>query len=246
MELLVSNPTSSSSATRSALQQINSLVLHEHSMDTLLQAVVDATKATLPGYVDSSITLVVGNRPTTAVYSGQLALDLDESQYERGHGPCLHAATTGELVEITDARSDTRWPDYISRAVERGSRSSLSVPLPMTGLQAGLNVYATEPRAFDDDTRTAAEEFARAAAVSISNMHAYQTARDVADNLEVAMQSRSVIDQAKGILMERHELTAEQAFQVLVHASQGTNRKLREVADHLVATGELVQPRHRR
>ncbi len=209
-------------------------------MDTLLQAVVDATKTTLPASVDASISVLIGNRPATAAYSGQLALDLDETQYERGHGPCLHAATTGEPVEIADARNDTRWPDYTARAVERGSLSSLSVPLPMEGLHAGLNVYATEARAIDEDTRTAAGEFARAAAVSISNMHAYQTARDIADNLEVAMQSRSVIDQAKGILMERHKLTADQAFQFLVHASQGTNKKLRDVADHLVSTGEVL------
>jgi GAF domain-containing protein len=230
---------SSSSTTRSALQEFSALVLSEHSMDSLLQAVVDATKTALPGHVDASISVLIGNRPATAAYTGQLALDLDETQYERGHGPCLHAATTGESVEIADARSDTRWPDYASRAVERGSYSSLSVPLPTTGLRAGLNVYATEAAAFDEDTRTAATEFARAAAISIGNMHAYQTARDVADNLAVAMQSRTVIDQAKGILMERHKLTADQAFQFLVHASQGTNRKLRDVADHLVATGEV-------
>jgi len=228
-----------------AVQSLDALMLREHSMDTLLQAVVDATTSTLPGHVDTSISVLIGSRPATAVYTGQLALDLDESQYERGHGPCLHAATTGELVEITDARTETRWPDYTPRAVGRGSLSSLSLPLPMEGLHAGLNIYATGADAFDDVTRTAAREFAQSAAVAISNMHDYQTARDIAGNLEVALQSRAVIDQAKGILMERHKLTADQAFQLLAHASQAANVKLRTIAEHLVRTGELPPPTRR-
>jgi GAF domain-containing protein len=242
----VPNGRDTTSATRSALDEISALVLSEHTPDTLLQAVVDATKTAVPRHVDASISVLIGTRPATAAYSGQLALDLDETQYERGHGPCLHAAITGEPVEIADARSESRWPDYTARAIERGSLSSLSIPIPMEGLHAGLNVYATEACAIDEDTRTAAEEFARAAAVSIGNMHAYQTAKDIADNLEIALQSRTVIDQAKGILIERHKLTADQAFQFLVHASQATNRKLRDVADHLVTTGEVLLPPPRR
>ena len=63
------------------------------------------------------------------VSTGELATDLDETQYERGQGPCLHAARTGELTEIPDTRTDNRWPDYMPRAVEHGDLSSLSVPL---------------------------------------------------------------------------------------------------------------------
>ena len=229
-----------------ALQQLSTLRLSEHSMDTLLQAVVDATKTTLPGYVDASISVLIGSRPATAAYSGQLALDLDETQYERGHGPCLHAAVHGELIAIVDARAEDRWPDYTARAVQRGSLSSLSVPLPMQGLAGGLNIYATEAGHFDEALRAAAVDFAAAAAAAIGNMHDYRTARDIAGNLEVALLSRAVIDQAKGILMERHKLTADQAFQFLAHASQTANVKLRDIADHLIRTGELLTPPTRR
>jgi AmiR/NasT family two-component response regulator len=76
-------------------------------------------------------------------------------------------------------------------------------------------------------------------------MHDYQAARDLARNLEVALESRAVIDQAKGILMERHKLTADQAFQVLVEVSSRTNTKLRGIADELVRTGELPASRPR-
>jgi AmiR/NasT family two-component response regulator len=70
----------------------------------------------------------------------------------------------------------------------------------------------------------------------------YRSAQDRADSLQTALETRGVIDQAKGILMDRHKLTADQAFQVLAQMSMKTNRKLREVADDLVHTGELLQP----
>jgi hypothetical protein len=84
-----------------------------------------------------------------------------------------------------------------------------------------------------------ATRFAPYAAVAAGNLYAYQSARDMADNLQTALESRAVIDQAKGILMERYKLTADQAFQLLARASMTTNRKVRDIADHLVRTGEL-------
>ncbi len=223
-----------------ALDRLARVNLREHSMDTLLQTVVDLTKDVLPGHVETSISVLVNDKASTAVSTGPLATDLDESQYGRGYGPCLHAAATGETVEIADARTESRWPDYMARAVERGSLSSLSVPLPGSDLRAALDIYAREAWAFDDDARAAADRFAPYAAVSIVNMHSYQGARDLADNLQAAMQSRSVIEQAKGILIERHKLTPDQAFQALAQASMHSNRKLRDVAEHLVLTGELT------
>ena len=95
--------------TARALQPLSTLRLSEHSMDTPLQAVVDATKTTLPRHVDASISVLIGSRPAAAACRGQLALDLDGTRYERGHGPCLHAAVHGELIEIADARAEDRW-----------------------------------------------------------------------------------------------------------------------------------------
>lgn len=86
--------------TQQALEELGSLALREHSMETLLQRVVDLTKVVMPGHTEASISLLDGDRPSTAVFTGQLALDCDESQYGRGHGPCLHAATSGELTSI--------------------------------------------------------------------------------------------------------------------------------------------------
>jgi GAF domain-containing protein len=225
-----------------ALERLGRLSLRELSMDSLLQTVAELTVSVMPASPEASVCLLVRGRPTTVVSTGRLATDLDETQYDRGHGPCLHAARTGELTEITDTRTDGRWPDYTPRAVEQGNLSSLSVPLAIDEeeqVSGALNIYARRPAAFDPDSRAVATRFAPYAAVAAGNLHAYQRARDLAENLEVALHTRAVIDQAKGILMERFKLTADQAFQLLARASMTTNTKVRDVADHLVLTGEF-------
>jgi GAF domain-containing protein len=225
------------------LERLGRLSLRELSMDSLLQTVTDLTKTVMPGDTETSVLLLVKDRPTTVVWTGQLAIDLDERQYERGHGPCLHAARTGELTEIADARADARWPDYLPRAVEHGCLSSLSVPLAIDQeeqVTGALNIYARQPGAFDEDSRAVATRFAPYAAVAAGNLYAYQSARDMADNLQRALESRAVIDQAKGVLIERYKLTPDRAFQLLAQASMHANRKVRDIADHLVATGELL------
>src|SRR4051812_18204708 len=161
----------------------------------MLQRVADLAKRVMPGDIEASVSLLVADRASTVVYTEQLALDLDESQYQRGYGPCLHAAGTGEPVEISDTRTEARWADYMQVAVERGCRSSLSLPLGSSErLAAGLNIYAREPDAFNEAARDSAKRFARfagIAGIAVANMHAYQSARELADNLQVAMESRA-------------------------------------------------------
>ncbi|MGY1985336.1 ANTAR domain-containing protein [Blastococcus sp. SYSU DS0669] len=226
-----------------ALEQLGRLSLRDLSMQALLQTVADLTTEVMPGHPDTSVTLLVRGRPTTVVSTGQLAVALDETQYEGCHGPCLHAARTGELTEILDTRADTRWPDYSRRAAEHGNLSSLAVPLLIDGdaeVTGALNIYARRTHAFDEDSRSAATRLGPYAAVAAGNLHAYRSARDTAENLQLALQSRAVIDQAKGVLVERHKLTPDQAFQLLARASMHSNRKVRDIADHLVHTGELL------
>jgi len=240
------NDASSSTLAREALEQLGRLSLREQSVDALLQRVVDLSKSVLPGDPETSILVMVKNRPTTMVSTGDLAVKLDETQYSEGHGPCMHAARTGEITEITDTRTEQRWPDYARQAAEAGNLSSLSIPLGVDEDMVGaLNIYARRPDAFDAASRSAATEFGPFAAVALGNIHAYSSARELAGNLQAALESRAVIDQAKGILMERHKLTAEQAFELLAQASMRGNIKLRDVADHLVRTGDLSVPSRR-
>jgi GAF domain-containing protein len=222
-----------------ALEQLGRLTLRENCMKSLLQSVADLAKEVMPGTPEVSVSLLINDRPSTAVFTGQLALDCDESQYGRGYGPCLHAAGSGDLVEVADAQAETRWGDYMEHAVEHGALSSLSVPLPIhEGIAGTINVYARKPNAFDEESRSVATRFAACAA---ANMYAHEEARDLIGHLERRVDSRAVIERATGILMGRYEFTADQALQALTRAARYTDTKVRDIADTLVRTGELPQ-----
>jgi AmiR/NasT family two-component response regulator len=116
----------------------------------------------------------------------------------------------------------------------------LSVPLPVQErVQGALNVYARASSAPVDRTRELVTRFAGYAVVPVSNMYLYETAVERAEHLQAALDSRAVIDQAKGILMERFKLTADQAFQALARISMETNTKVRDVAVRFVESGEF-------
>jgi GAF domain-containing protein len=222
-----------------ALDRLGRILLTDHSMRSLLGEVAALAKRSLPGRVETSVTLLTGNAPSTVVLTGQLARDLDESQYRHGHGPCLHAAAAGEVVEVADTREDPRWPDFLADAASHGCLSSLSLPLPVHEQVTGaLNIYAREPAAFDGAARQFAERCAGYAAVVAANMLLYESAMDRARNLQAALDSRAVIDQAMGILMERFKTTPDQAFRTLTRASMETQTKVRDIAARVVRTGE--------
>jgi len=220
---------------RDAIAELARLPFDTTTMDAMLLRIAELAKQLISGVEDASVTLIANDKAHTAAYTGQLALDLDESQYGRGYGPCLEAAVGEEIREITDAREETRWPDYARSAVERGSLSSLSVPLPVReGIHGGLNLYAVEADAFDDDARHTSRAFASYAAVAVHNMHLYASTRDQAEHLDTAMKTRAVIEQAKGILMSQRRCHADEAFALLAAASQRSNRKLRDIAQGIV------------
>jgi transcriptional regulator with GAF, ATPase, and Fis domain len=224
-----------------AFAQLDAMHLSEQSVDAVLQAVVDLVPQVLPGDVEASVTVLVADRPTTLATSGPLALELDEGQYARGHGPAIQAASRALIVEVADARSEPRWPDHMRRAVELGCLSSLSIPLGSPEqLPAALNLYARQPAAFDEAARENASRFARFAGTAAATMHGYQNARAVADDLQLVLESRAMVDQAKGILVERHQLTPDLAFHLLARAAGRTGRTLPQVAGHLIATGQLL------
>ena len=167
--------------------------------------------------------------------SGQLALDVDERQYAEGYGPCLDAVRLGEIVIVPDMASETRWPEYLPRAREAGVAASVSIPLPIEDRHIGaLNIYTRQTDILDETAIETARTIAGFAAVALVNADRYQKSTTLANQLEEALQSRAVIDQAKGILIAQHHLSADEAFDMLIRMSQHSNRKLRDVAAALV------------
>jgi signal transduction protein with GAF and PtsI domain len=140
-------------------------------------------------------------------------------------------------MHVRDMTTEDRWPDYAAAVVPKGVMSSLSVPLPFQGAMIGaLNVYAKHQDAFDETSERLGTEVASFVAVAVANAESYAATADLAHQMQQAMASRSVIDMAKGILMAQNRCTPDEAFTMLSHASQRSNRKLRDIAAAIVQT----------
>jgi GAF domain-containing protein len=226
-----------------AFAQLGRIQLSETSIDGVFQQISDLAIRTIPGVSEASVMLVHGTGGRTAAFTGQLALALDESQYQLGNGPCLDAASSGGTLVVDDMAAETRWPDWTPGSLRAGARSSLSIGLPVQETLTGaLNLYATEPHAFDDEAIAVAKTFASYASVAMGNVYVYEAKRTLAQHMEAAMESRAVIEQAKGIIMGDRRCTADEAFAILSKLSQDTNRKVRDVAIALVATATKPKP----
>ena len=218
-----------------AFAELGRITLADHSLDSVMEKIAQLAKSTLQLKGEVSVTLVERGRPSTIAQTGALAADLDERQYDRGYGPCLDCIDGGEPLLVADMLDEPRWPDWARSAADLGAASSLSIPVPLQReVLAALNIYSTESDAFDDATVELASTFAAYAGVALANMHLYTAQGQVAEQLQSAMRSRAVIEQAKGVLMGQRRCTSQEAFDVLVGLSQHTNRKLRDVAQAVV------------
>ncbi len=214
----------------------------ETSHRALLQLVAELAITSVPAAVDSSISRPERDRGVTVAATGEVPRQVEAQQFADGDGPCHAAAREQVLVHVEDTRTDQRWPHSAAVARDAGTLSMLSVPMQLTAESHGsLNLYADSANAFDAAAAEVAQAFASYAGVVVTNAHAYDSARELAENLQRAMESRSTIEQAKGIIMAERRCSADDAFQVLVTLSQQTNRKLRDVAAALVE--EASSPR---
>ncbi|SCG39048.1 GAF and ANTAR domain-containing protein [Micromonospora rifamycinica] len=218
-----------------ALAELGRLRLDETGVDEVLRMVADLARSSLRGASEVSVTLLRGSSPQSVAVTGDVALLLDEWQYRQGHGPCLDASITGDTLTVVDTGTEERWPAWASRAVDAGVGSAVAIGLPIQEAVVGaLNLYGTARHAFDAETVELAQTFAAYAAVALANAHLYASATTLAAQMRTAMESRAVIEQAKGIIMGQRRCTADEAFGILATISQDTNRRLRDVAAALV------------
>jgi GAF domain-containing protein len=219
-----------------AFAEVSKIMLGEKSLDETLGQVAVLARDTVPDIDEVSVTLVEGEKANTVVFTGQLAVHLDERQYQHGVGPCLDAAVSGETV-VVDVADDTLYPDFAHSARRAGVTHSISVGLPVPQRVVGaLNLYASTPNCLAEETIALAQAFASYAGVAVANAALYNHTAALADQMQAAMQSRSVIEQAKGILMARYGCDADEAFKSLSKMSQDSNRKLRDIAQSIAAS----------
>ncbi len=197
--------------------------------DETLERITRTAVDTLPGVDHASVSLRHSNgRFETLAATDELLYDLDDKQYELREGPCFEAITDEGLVCSQQVGTDPRWPDYGPIAERAGIGSQLALEFYSNQRsRGGLNLYSLQSGAFGYRDNLV-ELFGTYAGVVMG--HAYEM-----ETIEQALDTRKVIGQALGILMERYRLSEERAFGFLVRVSQNGNIKLRSVADEVVA-----------
>lgn len=214
---------------QTALQE---LILSTAGMTEFLDELV---RLAATGHGSCAITVRLDDKSRTVASSDELAARADEIQYAQDVGPCLESMRTGTVVDAPDLATDDRWGNYRSYALAQGVRSVLSTPLGVDGQHFGaLNLYSRRPGGFDDGARAEAGRWAQQAsgAVGVALRLAERTRHG--QQLAEALSSRSVIDQAIGILMAQQRCSSTVAFDILRTASQGRNVKLRIIAADIV------------
>ncbi|WP_422743265.1 ANTAR domain-containing protein [Mycobacterium sp. WMMD1722] len=219
-----------------AIESLLSLVAAEEPLDDALQRVASSGAGAIPDADAVSISVLTGEAPRTAAHTDDLLLRLDEEQYASGRGPCLEAAARGRPVRVATRADDQRWPEFVIAAQSCGISATLSVPLLVERvdddpeLVGSLNIYSRTATAFDPFDETLMRLYTVSAGHAIATARRLQRYRDTVDQLNGALTSRSVIDQAKGALRAIHGCSEDEAFQRLVTQSQHSNVKLHTVA----------------
>jgi hypothetical protein len=207
-------------------------------VEDTLQTIVDLAVTTIDGCDFAGILTAKDDQVATSVYSDPLVLRVDDLQQETGEGPCLDAVAQDATFYAEDLMDDARWPVFGPESVSVGVRCALAFSLVANQTPGALNLYARYPRAFGATDRAKGVIFATLAGLALSGAFAHEEEDRRAENLHLALATRELIGEAKGILMEREHITSRQAFDILRRASQHLNIKLREVAQDLVDTGE--------
>ncbi|WP_293785568.1 GAF and ANTAR domain-containing protein [uncultured Aeromicrobium sp.] len=181
------------------------------------------------GCDDAGLLLVhARSRVETAAATSQRVRTSHELQRTYDEGPCLDALEGGGTYVSDDVSIDERWPTWGPAVAALGICSVVSVRLETAERRYGsLNLYSEQSKAFDDDDLAVATIFARHASVAVASAQSEE-------GLRIAIDARKLIGQAQGILMERFDIDADRAFDVLRRYSQHHNRKLREVAEWVV------------
>jgi GAF domain-containing protein len=225
----------------SALDNLSAVLDREEELAVVLRRVCQQVIRAIPGADMASVSLLHDDGARTAAVSEDHATEVDEAQYESGQGPCLEAAATGKLVRADKAESRGRWPRFTEMTSGNAVDSYLSAPLFIDRkFQGSLNLYGGQTDGFRKLDAALLELFTTAAEAALRGAQRYIQARETADQLRIALTSRAVIDQAKGIVMGARRVPADEAFALLVAQSQRENTKLREVAERLVT--RIIQP----
>ncbi|WP_410641370.1 GAF and ANTAR domain-containing protein [Amycolatopsis sp. lyj-346] len=222
--------------------ELTPALLAAPTVEDVLRRVLEATTVMVPAADLASFTLIDADGGLhTPVETGEVAIELDRLQYRLREGPCVEAADPAGpgVAAAPDLAREPRWPQWAPGAVELGVGAVVStslLPGAPSGRSAGaLNVYARSPNGLDDADRDVLLLLATHASLALAVTDAVTRGELRATHLRRALDSRDVIGQAKGIVMARRGVSADEAFDLLRRASQDLNVKLADLARALAA-----------
>jgi GAF domain-containing protein len=211
------------------------LLSEDDSSDTTLRQLAELSLELIPGSAAAGV-VVAGDSTWADSASAASITQLHRDQLDTGAGPVAESLRFGEARRIDDAGSEERWPQVCSAMAAAGLRSCLILPLRTDREPGGvLAVYGRESGSFAGASHDIALLFAAQGGGAIRNASMYRKCRRLVENLRVALESRAVIEQAKGILVAEHGYGPDVAFKRLSMQSQNTNRKVKDIAADLVA-----------
>jgi GAF domain-containing protein len=219
-----------------ALVALARILVAEQSLEQTLGRVLELACEAVAGGDMGGITLLEREGPMTAAATSREAGRVDAIQYEaEGGGPCLDAYRRQAINRVESTLVDPRWREFCAGAAAAGVLSVLSLPLVVAGDGLGaLNLYCRRTNGFSAADEVIGMAFAAHASVALANARVYWRAQNLASQLEDALSTRGVIEQAKGVLIAEQGCSDDEAFEMLVKASQRTHTKLHDVAAGLL------------
>ncbi|KRE42702.1 GAF and ANTAR domain-containing protein [Knoellia sp. Soil729] len=227
------------------LREVAGVLASVEELHDYLTRVVHAVREHVDGCDEVGITLLVDGRPSTAAYTTVATLEIDAVQYQLDEGPCLDAARLGieVVVGLAEDEADVRWPLFAEAVRRDGVKSLMALPLVSGDERVGaLNLYGRGAQAFESFEASLARTAASRAADAIVAVLRLDGAQRLAGQLEQAMASRAVIEQAKGALMATRSLDEHAAFEWMRETSQARNVKVRDLAGQVLA-GLFIEDR---
>ncbi len=211
------------------------LLLTWDTVESALHIVADAAAEAIPASVGAGVSLLEGRRRTTAAASDDVVREADDLQYALGEGPCLSAYADRAVRRADDVRTDPRWPRWGSMAAELGMRAALSAPMLARERCVGaVKVYAREPGAFSVRDERLLTLFAGQAGILLAHVSSADDARRASERFKDVLRSRDELNMAKGVLMERENITEDAAFGMLLGLAKARRQDAAEVAAAMI------------
>lgn len=224
-------------ATDPEVDHLDELLLDEQGIDEALEVALDLVRKTVGG--EPHVSLTVRPRddrgPSTRGATDPVARELDDWQYQNGEGPCVTADREKAVCAVPDLSAESPFGDFAAAAQSLGINGVASFPLLVRDASIGsLNLFYRDAGEVDEETVVAGQRLATTIAPMLANFLTHERTVTLTKQLEEALEGRSVIERAKGLLMGQLGVGADQAFELLSTQSQHENRKLRAVAAGLL------------